>query len=84
MKKGSIKHHRQGRLIWCFVCKQYKDMDEFYPDRCNPNGRKSLCKVCQGPYDREYQSRYYQDHKEELLPKHRISAMESYNRKQRK
>ena len=68
-----------GNTKYCFVCKQYKDLSEFHIDRHNnPSGHKNYCKICSKNYQKDYQHQYYLDHKDELLPKHRISAIASY------
>ncbi len=74
--RGSVNHRRIGNLKWCFVCQQYKDTGEFY-------GTGNLCKSCNSIYYKDYQHSYYLKHRDELLPKHRVSAIESYQRKVR-
>ena len=65
----------------CWHCKKYRNADEFYHDKAHVDGLKSICKVCDTPYYREYLKQYYLDHRDELLPKHRVSAIKSYHRR---
>lgn len=76
-KKGHKKHPRIGKLIWCFCCSQYKDINEFYRSRTRSGSYDNICKSCKGGYQREHQRKYYLEHREELLPQHRISARKS-------
>lgn len=70
MRKGSIRHPRINNLQWCHVCQQYKGMDEFHV------GARQ-CKLCRGIYQKGYQHNYYLKYRDELLPKHRLSATKS-------
>ena len=81
MKKGSIRHPVIDGLQWCFVCESYKDLDKFHADNSNPRGIDSVCKRCKGAYQKVYQAQYYQEHKDDLLPKHRITAKASIQRR---
>ena len=81
MKKGSVVHRT---LHWCFLCQQYKPIKEFYKDKYKSSGFGGICKSCHTNYQREYLHNYYIKHREELLPKHRISARLSIKRRKEK
>ena len=75
--RGSVSHPRLGDLKWCFRCQQYKDINEFHRNKHRYDGKAQVCKVCRTSYERDYQRQYYLDHRDKLLPQHRISARES-------
>ncbi|KKL14895.1 hypothetical protein LCGC14_2511040 [marine sediment metagenome] len=84
MNKGSVRHKRIENLKWCWVCQQYKDISNFCADHHQSGGLASLCKDCNGLYQKPYQADYYLRHREELLPKHNVTARLSYLRKSSK
>lgn len=63
----------------CWKCKETKSEDMFYKDRGKKGGLSGECKLCHN--DSSYQESYYLLHKDKLLPRHRISAKQSYERK---
>ncbi len=81
MKKGSTRHKPTETMRWCFVCKHYKPFSDFHIDRAQAGRLCSECKSCRGKYQKEYQHGYYMKHREELLPKHYITARESREQK---
>lgn len=78
--KRMMPRLRDG-LLSCRLCEKYKLPSEFHRNRARPNGRQSYCRVCIGAYQRDYQKQYYLAHREQLLPKHRISSELSRGRK---
>ena len=81
-KKRRKNHPRIGNLKWCYCCSQYKDINKFYLSRSSYDGHVGECKSCRGGLQKEFQHNYYLKHREDLLPKHRVSARVSYyNRK---
>ena len=78
---GSTRHLRIGNLKWCFVCQQYKDIGQFCRNKSKPDGLNDVCKACRTDYEKDYQHQYYLRHRDELLPKHRMSAIKSLRRK---
>jgi len=78
MRKGSKKHLT---LRWCWHCQQYKSISSFYKDISDPIGYDNICKSCKGQYYREYQHKYYLKHRDTLLPRHRISALKSQEKR---
>ena len=66
----------------CWICHQEKDIQEFHRSITKNDGHQDACKACRGKYEKSYQAKYYLEHREELLPKHRITARASKQRKQ--
>ena len=65
-------------MKWCPRCRQYKLLGDF----CSQlNGIKPFCYVCQKEYTKEYNAKYYRDHRADLLPPHRLSAQRSRDKK---
>ena len=80
-KKGGINHPTTETMRWCWCCQQYKSFSEFCKDIRKKLGLNRICKTCSSHYYQNYQHNYYLQHKEELLPKHKISARLSQDRK---
>ena len=68
-----MKRLKDGK-VWCEVCKQYLDPSLFHRDTTRSPGYQCCCKKCRLKRDRNYQRRYYLEHRATLLPKHRLSA----------
>ena len=66
---------------WCFACNCYKPIEKFGNDKSKIDLHVSICKDCHGPYQKASQHEYYMQHRDELLPKHRVTAKASYLRK---
>ena len=49
----------------CSKCKQLKDNSEFSKDKYRTDGLCCQCKHCHGKYHREYDKKYYKEHREE-------------------
>ena len=82
MKLGQSKIPKEkDGLLRCWHCGIYKPPEEFGIDRSDKYGRCDICKTCGSEYVAPYQRYYYQQHRDELLPKHRESAKASYQRK---
>jgi hypothetical protein len=73
------KKYIENNIIykWCFICKLYKPTNQFGKNLYQSDKLSSGCKSCRGKYEKDYQSKYYINHKDDLLPKHRISAKKS-------
>ena len=79
--QGAISHPRKGDLKWCYVCQRYKHISQFGRNGAKTDGLAACCRTCRTNYERDYQHQYYLQHRDKLLPKHHISAMESYRRR---
>lgn len=63
------KENNQKRFVLkdrkvCSVCKEEKDLSEFYPDKRNLDGRGPMCRSCGKIGRKERQAEYYQRKKE--------------------
>lgn len=68
-------------MKWCAGCKQHKTLEKFSKDRCQSDGHQTWCKLCQTEYARDYQPKYYKDHKDIILPRNRITAKAAHNKR---
>lgn len=67
---------RRPTREWCYICKESKPIEEF-----RIYNEELLCKKCREKRQKSYQAQYYLDHKDDLLPKHRETALASYYRR---
>ena len=73
-----IKRLRADGKLRCYLCGEFKTPESFCLDSSRKCGRDTVCRECNSPYKKEYQARYYQEHRDKLLPLHRESAARSY------
>ena len=76
-ESGMIRHG----MKWCVGCQQLKTLERFSKDRCQSDGLQTWCKLCQAEYARDYQPKYYREHKDIILPRNRITAREAHGRR---
>ena len=76
-----VYHKNDGVNSWCCACRQLKPRAEFGIWRKSHNGLVEVCKVCRGRYQKDYLHDYYLRNRDTLLPKHRITARLSLERK---
>lgn len=44
-------------MKYCYQCKQYKNITEFYKNRAHSDGFSTLCKICSNIYTKNYRQR---------------------------
>jgi predicted DNA-binding transcriptional regulator len=74
---GERPPRKKDNLLRCYACNEYKPASKFYRNRSDKYGHSKICRKCQTPRFRDYLKRYYQEHRDILLPKHRLSALAS-------
>lgn len=80
-KRAPCQPRLKVGLLHCWRCKEYKPPTEFYKDKCQKCGRSGICRTCSKDYQQAYQRRYYLEHRDILLPRHRLSVIRSNERK---
>ncbi len=50
----------------CFICKELKELNQFYKDRNRKDGHQYHCKKCIKEYQKGYQREYYSKNKDKI------------------